>query len=229
MGGSDYDATAAEAYERLVEPLTGAFADALLAAANRPLEGLSVLDCACGSGAVTLCAEARGAIVTACDVSAAMVARCAERSHAAATVVADIKAMPSEWTGAFDVAVSSFGVIFCGDLVAGLREMVRCLKPGGTLLFSAWGDASETPGFQVIPTAARAVLPPALADIVNPLKKRAAASSDNLIEAMREAMGGGDAARVQLTVVGPEERVLKTDTPAAYWTRFAETSPGLRS
>ena len=44
-----------------------------------------------------------------------------------------------------------------------------------------------------------------------------------------DRLDGLDAARVQLTVVGPEERMLKTDTPAAYWTRFAETSPGLRS
>ena len=92
---SDYDSAAAMAYERMVEPLTGSFAPALLDASGLgPIAGLDVLDAACGSGAVTLCAESQGAIVTACDLSAAMVDRCASRSPSTATAVADVKALP---------------------------------------------------------------------------------------------------------------------------------------
>ena len=171
---SDYDSAAAMAYERMVDPLTGSFAPALLDASGLgPIAGLDVLDAACGSGAVTLCAESQGAIVTACDLSAAMVDRCASRSPSTATAVADVKALPPRWSGRFDLAISNFGVIFCNDLVAGLKEMARCLKPGGVLAFSAWGVASETAGFQLIPQAAAACLPPELAQRVNPLKKRA--------------------------------------------------------
>ena len=60
---SDYDEAAAESYQRMVEPLTGSFAAALLdAAGGGTLAGMNVLDCACGTGAVTLCAEALGAV-----------------------------------------------------------------------------------------------------------------------------------------------------------------------
>ena len=224
---SDYDSAAAMAYERMVEPLTGSFAPALLDASGLgPIAGLNVLDAACGSGAVTLCAESQGAIVTACDLSAAMVDRCASRSPSTATAVADVKALPPRWSGRFDLAISNFGVIFCNDLVAGLKEMARCLKPGGVLAFSAWGAASETAGFQLIPQAAAACLPPELAQRVNPLKKRAEASPESLRAALLSAIGEGACAAI--SVHGPEARSLVTDSPAAYWTRFAETSPGLR-
>ena len=227
MLGSMSDAAAAMAYERMVEPLTGSFASALLDAANLgPLAGLDVLDCACGTGAVTLCAEARGANVTACDVSPSMVDRCVARSPTTATAVANVRALPAHWTGRFDLAVSSFGVIFCGDLVAGLREMARCLKPGGVLVVSAWGNADETAGFQLIPQAATACLPPELAQKVDPLKKRSEGSSESLRAALLSAIGEGACAG--LNVHGPETRSLVVDDPAAYWTRFAETSPGLR-
>lgn len=224
---SDYDTAAAEAYERLVEPLTGSYANGLLDAVGKPLSGLSVLDCACGSGAVSICAVQRGASVTACDISPAMVARCAERCNSVATAVADLKALPEEWTGKFDVAVSSFGVIFCGDLVVGLREMTRCLKPGGVVLFTAWGGPDETPGFQIIPKAAVDCLATDLADKVNPKRKRAHASAENLTEALLDAMGEETESSL-IRILGPEMRMLNVASPAAYWTRFAETSPALR-
>ena len=222
-----YNAAAAEAYECMVEPLTGTFSAALLDAAGVALAGRDVLDVACGSGAVTLCACARGAIVTACDVSPAMVERCAARSSAAATAVANVMALPSHWSGRFDVAVSSFGVIFCGELVAGLKEMARCLRPGGVLIFSAWGSAAETAGYQIIPQAAAACLPLELSQKVNPLKKRSEGSVEKLREALVSAMGEGAADSIR--VHGPETRALTVESPAAYWTRFAKTSPGLRA
>lgn len=45
---------------------------------------------------------------------------------------------------------------FCG--IRQVRELLRCLQPGGLLLLSAWGGHEETAAFQVIPTAAEAVL-----------------------------------------------------------------------
>ena len=160
---SDYDADAAGAYEQWVEPLTGSFAATLFDSSSISLNGLKLLDAACGTGAVGLLAEARGALVTATDISPAMVARVAARSPTIATAVADIKSLPAHFSGRFDVVSSSFGVIFCGDVAAGLREMARCLRPGGVLVMSAWGNAAETEGFQLIPTAAAGCLPAELA------------------------------------------------------------------
>mmetsp|Transcript_59048 Transcript_59048/g.117313 ORF Transcript_59048/g.117313 Transcript_59048/m.117313 type:complete len:167 (-) Transcript_59048:582-1082(-) len=165
-------------------------------------------------------------MVTVCDISSAMLKRCAARC-AVSTEVADLKALPEHWTRTFDVAVSSFGVIFCGDLVVGLREMARCLKPGGVLLFNAWAGPDETAGFQIIPKAAEACLPLELADKVNPNKKRVNASPDSLKEAVMSAMGS-DMRSSLVQIHGPETRLLTVDSPASYWTRFEKTSPALR-
>jgi ubiquinone/menaquinone biosynthesis C-methylase UbiE len=53
--------------------------------------------------------------------------------------VADILALPFP-DDSFDVVVCQFGVMFLPDKVAGLRETLRVLKPGGTFLFSVWDN-----------------------------------------------------------------------------------------
>lgn len=226
----EYDATAATAYEKWVEPLTGSFApDLLNAAVGDAPGGLQVLDCACGSGAVSLHAESIGATVTASDISPAMVARTVARSSSLETVVADVKALPADWSGRFDAVVSSFGVIFCGDLSAGLREMARCCKPGGAVAFTSWGTAAETAGFQLIPAAATSCLPSDLAAKVCPKSRRAEASAEwarEVLGTLADDMSLSDAV---IDVRGPITRQLVVASPAAYWERFASTSPGLRS
>ena len=159
----------AEAYANRVEAFTSSFSSALLDLAGE-VEGKRLLDVAAGSGAVSvLAAIDMGAHVTATDFSEMMLnqlnARPSVRFERSAglakleTVVADGEALPAEWSEAFDVAVSSFGVIFFKDPVAGVREMLRCVKPGGRVLISGWGAPEETPAFQVIPEAAKGCVP----------------------------------------------------------------------
>jgi SAM-dependent methyltransferase len=45
--------------------------------------------------------------------------------------------------GAFDAAVSRFGVMFFPSPVDGVREMLRVLKPGGKLAFAVWSFADR--------------------------------------------------------------------------------------
>ena len=69
----------ADAYERVFEPLTVAFAGQTLDRLE-PLSGLDLLDVAAGAGGTALEALRRGARVTAVDASAAMVRRIAARA-----------------------------------------------------------------------------------------------------------------------------------------------------
>ena len=225
-----WDAVAGEYAER-VEPFTSSFAGALLDLAGE-LDGKRLLDVAAGSGAVSvLAAIDMGAHVTATDFSEEMLnclnARPSvrfERSAGTAklsTVVADGMALPAEWSGVFDVAVSSFGVIFFADPEAGVREMLRCLKPGAPLLISAWGSREETAAFQVIPTAAEASLP---ADSLPEMKPKRADGSPAGLHALLQAAGATD-----IAVHGPVTRTLRAESAQAYWDRCALGQPPTRA
>ena len=71
--------------------------------------------------------------------------------------LADGMQLPERWAGKFDICVSNFGVIFFESPERGVREMLRVLRPGGWLLFSAWEVAQDTEAFQVFPSAVRQV------------------------------------------------------------------------
>ncbi len=86
----------------------------------------------------------RGAHVTAIDHSSAMTARIAERARAAGlelealTMDGQALELPD---GGFDVAMSVFGIMLFPDHEAGLRELVRVLRPGGRAGLAVWRSA----------------------------------------------------------------------------------------
>ena len=141
MQASAWDSVA-EAYAERVEPFTSSFASALLDLVG-DIEGKRLLDVAAGSGAVAVIAAVdHGASVTATDFSESMLRVLDERpswrfertagdGRVLETVVADGQALPAQWSDTYDVAISNFGVIFFPDPGAGLKEMLRCIKPGG--------------------------------------------------------------------------------------------------
>jgi SAM-dependent methyltransferase len=47
----------------------------------------------------------------------------------------------------FDAVVSQFGLMFFDDKPAGIREMMRTLRPGGRLVFTVWDAIERSPGF----------------------------------------------------------------------------------
>ncbi|MGN1289371.1 MAG: class I SAM-dependent methyltransferase [Bradyrhizobium sp.] len=128
------------AYEAQSQPFTTLFADA--AVATLPIGPSSkVLDVATGTGAAALAAARTGAAVTAIDFSAGMVARV--RAHDVANVEArqmDGQALDLP-DAAFDAAVSVFGVMLFPDWRAGLREMARVTRSGGSASIAVWKSA----------------------------------------------------------------------------------------
>jgi demethylmenaquinone methyltransferase/2-methoxy-6-polyprenyl-1,4-benzoquinol methylase len=92
-----------------------------------------VLDLCCGTGdlALEIAPHARS---VACDFTWSMLTRARKKSQAAsrpiALAAADALKLPFD-DGRFDRATVAFGVRNLEDLGAGLREILRVLKPGG--------------------------------------------------------------------------------------------------
>jgi SAM-dependent methyltransferase len=103
--------------------------------------GQRVLDVACGTGVVAVTAARRGASVTALDLTPELLARARANASLAGVSVdfqeGDVERMPFE-ASTFDVVVSQYGHIFAPRPEIALAEMLRVLKPGGTIAFSTW-------------------------------------------------------------------------------------------
>ncbi|MDP9271707.1 MAG: ubiquinone/menaquinone biosynthesis methyltransferase [Chloroflexota bacterium] len=104
-------------------------------------EGMSILDVACGTGALTRALAARvgpGGAVTGVDRSEPMLAhaRRARRRGDAATpsyLAADALALPFA-AGRFDVVTMAFGLRNMPDYAAALAEMTRVVRPDGRVV-----------------------------------------------------------------------------------------------
>lgn len=103
--------------------------------------GAKVLDVGCGTGVVALTAARTGAKVTGLDLTPELVARARENVALSGLEVelheGDAEALPFP-DGTFDVVVSQFGHMFAPRPEVVVREMVRVLRPGGTIAFSTW-------------------------------------------------------------------------------------------
>lgn len=103
--------------------------------------GERVLDVAAGNGNATLAAARRFAEVTSTDYVQALLDK--GRGRAAAEgldvrfEVADAEALPYE-AGSFDVALSTFGVMFAPDHASAARELIRVVRPGGRIGMTNW-------------------------------------------------------------------------------------------
>jgi len=107
--------------------------------------GERVLDVAAGSGNAALAAARRGARVTATDFVPALLQVAARRAAveglAVDTEVADAQALPFP-DGAFDVVLSTFGVMFAPDQARAASEVVRVCRPAGRIGLTAWTPGS---------------------------------------------------------------------------------------
>lgn len=131
------------AYARMAERLVPA-AEAVADAADLR-RGEAVLDVACGTGNAALAAAVRGAEpVVGVDLEPALLAL-APRDAGVRWEVGDAAALPLD-DGAFDVALSVFGVMYVPDQPAAARELARLLRPGGRVALANWAPGSFMPG-----------------------------------------------------------------------------------
>jgi ubiquinone/menaquinone biosynthesis C-methylase UbiE len=103
--------------------------------------GERVLDVAAGNGNATLAAARRFADVTSTDYVLALLDKGRGRAKAEGLdvhfEVADAEALPYE-AGSFDVALSTFGVMFAPDHAGAARELIRVVRPGGRIGMANW-------------------------------------------------------------------------------------------
>jgi SAM-dependent methyltransferase len=103
--------------------------------------GQRVLDVAAGNGNATLAAARRFARVTSTDYVPALLengrGRAAAERLPVTFRVADAEDLPFE-DGAFDVVLSTFGVMFTADQPRAARELLRVCRPGGTIGLANW-------------------------------------------------------------------------------------------
>ena len=156
-------AVAADAYDRFMGryslPLAPKFAD--FAGIE---EGQRVLDVGCGPGALTqeLVRRVGAAPVTAVDPSEPFVAAMSERFPNVEVQRATAEELPFA-DDAFDAALAQLVVHFMSDPVAGLREMRRVTRTGGTVAACVWDHGGGRGPLSVYWNAVR-VLDPGVAD-----------------------------------------------------------------
>jgi SAM-dependent methyltransferase len=131
--------------------------------------GQKVLDVACGQGNAAMAAARRFAVATGVDYATNLLEQGRERAaveHLDVTFQeGDAEALPVP-DRAFDLVVSTVGVMFAPDHQRAADELVRVTKPGGKIALACWtptgmiGDLFKTVGKWAPPPAG--VRPPTL-------------------------------------------------------------------
>jgi ubiquinone/menaquinone biosynthesis C-methylase UbiE len=124
--------------------------------------GERVLDVAAGNGNASLAAARRFADVLSTDYVPALLEQGMRRATADGlnmrTQVADAENLPFD-ASSFDVALSTFGVMFAPDQAKAAAELLRVVKPGGRIGLANWtpdgfiGELFKTIGKFVPPPA----------------------------------------------------------------------------
>jgi len=139
--------------------------------------GATILDVACGPGALALRLADEAACVHGIDFSESMLAIFrlnVERAGLKNIVIqhGDAQALPYA-DGMFDAAFSMFGLMFFPDRRKGFAEIYRTLKPGGSIAVTSWAPIDQSPAMQTMFGALR-VMKPEL-----PEPQRSVASMEN--------------------------------------------------
>jgi SAM-dependent methyltransferase len=139
---------------RYLPSLGPAFADAAGVTA-----GQRVLDVGCGPGGLTgeLVRRLDASAVAAIDPSPPFVEACRARHPGVDVRVGVAEQLPFA-DAAFDAALACLVVGFMSDAHAGVLEMARVTKPGGTVAACFW-DAAQMPAIQLFWRAASEIDP----------------------------------------------------------------------
>jgi SAM-dependent methyltransferase len=128
------------AYFAPLEVITTAPAGQLVKYA-RVKPGDGVLDVGCGTGVVAITAARLGARATGLDLTPELLERARENATLAKVPIdfheGDVEKVPFD-ADEFDVVLSQFGHMFAPRPDVAIAEMLRVLRPGGTIAFSTW-------------------------------------------------------------------------------------------
>src|SRR5256886_4313741 len=103
--------------------------------------GQNVLDVGCGTGVVAITAARIGARAHGVDLTPELLERARENARIAQVEIDFRQGDAEELTfsdGEFDIVLSQFGHMFAPRPDVAIREMLRVLKPGGTIAFATW-------------------------------------------------------------------------------------------
>jgi ubiquinone/menaquinone biosynthesis C-methylase UbiE len=144
--------TPADIYEeRFVPALFGPWGPRVCQVADIQT-GHSVLDVACGTGALTLAAASRvgerGRVV-GLDVNPQMLDVARRKSSTVDWCEGRAESLPFA-DASFDRVVSQFGFMFFDDHAQALREMLRVLVPGGRAVVAVCDGLDHSPGYAVL-------------------------------------------------------------------------------
>jgi SAM-dependent methyltransferase len=133
----------ADSYDRLMGRYSALIAQELVDFAG-VAAGQRALDVGCGPGALTaeLVARLGAEHVAGVDPSESFVAAARER-HPGVEIADGVAEHLPFADDAFDVALAQLVVHFMADPVAGLREMARVARPGGTVAACVWDHAGR--------------------------------------------------------------------------------------
>src|SRR5437762_13451366 len=106
-----------------------------------PRAGQRVLDVAGGTGVVAVTAARLGARVTGLDLTPELLQRARENAQIAGVEIewhqGDVEQLPFA-DRTYDMVLSQFGHIFSPRPDVAIAELLRALKPGGTIALSSW-------------------------------------------------------------------------------------------
>ena len=216
-----------EKYAPIIRAMFAPVTDALVEEAGIT-RGQSVLDVAGGPGEPSLTiAEAVGPTgsVTCTDAIVGMVAAAEREARRRGVTNIEFRQCAAERLpfddGSFDAAVSRLGVMFFPDPLAGLREMLRVVRPGAAVTLAVWGRSDLNPFAHVITSVVSRHVDTTPAGPGAPDAFRFAGRGD-----LARALGAAGVTDVRELVL--KFRIEAPVSPAEFWQMRSETSDTLR-
>ena len=139
---------AAKIYEEVYLPALFKEWCPLVVEAAQIQKGFSVIDIACGTGALAITVSVHigpEGTVVGIDINEGMLNVAKSKSSRIEWRNAPAEELPFA-DGYFDSAVNQFGLMYFENRENALREMMRVLKPGGLLAVVVWDKLENNPG-----------------------------------------------------------------------------------